>query len=52
MGFFEVYYHLKEDYLNIKNNIDSLMHEDTISNACSIFDGVEELITKYKLTQS
>ena len=28
------------------------MHEDTISNACKIFDGIQELITKYKITES
>ena len=51
MGFFKVYYYLKEDYLIIKNIINPLMHEDTISNACLIINKVDELITKYKLTQ-
>ena len=51
MGFFKVYYYIKEDYLIIKNILNPLMHEDTISNACLIIYKVDELITKYKLTQ-
>ena len=51
MGFFKVYYYLKEDYLIIKNILNPLIHEDTISNACLIINKVDESITKYKLKQ-
>ena len=43
--------HLKKDYLNIKSNIDNLKHYDTISSACFVFNDIDELISKYNLTE-
>ena len=50
-GFFDSYSNLSNDYLSIKNNLNSLKHNDTISSACIIFDGIDELISKYRLTE-
>ena len=50
-GFFDSYYYLKKDYLNLKNNLVNLQHDDTITSACVIFNGIDELITNYKLTE-
>lgn len=51
LGFFHTYIHLKKDYLNIKSNIDKLKHYDTISSACFMFNDIDELISKYNLTE-
>lgn len=50
-GFFNVYSNLKKDYFNIKDNIEDLKHEDTISSTFFILEGIEELIIKYNITK-